>query len=709
MHRYEALFIALVWAIHLALGAIGVGHPKTVWGEATSVPELTPLGEITAQNLVIATAGGYAYVGQERILRVYDLSAGESPIVVGQAPPLEGEIKRVTLVGNRAYVAAGTAGLYILDLADPTAPTIVGRYQSQTEVLSVAVAGNHAYLAEGASGLRVISLTNPATPVAVGHFSTRGVRARDVAIVGTNAFLVTESVDMRVISVANPARPVQIGSYDSPQDGVAITIVNDIAYLSVTEVGVRVVRVSTPSAPQPIALYGINGRGETVSNIVVNGAFMYVAAPGRGLYIYDTTTGSRAPIATVPHLWGPISVSLSGNRAYTITPGTLRVIDVTTPAAPSMIRTWLTAIPANLASLVLVGNHAYVGSSEGLTTIDVTTPLTPTLARLTPLVDGGTGVGIVDRNERMALYLSYYAMHVVDLDAPTAPVELGRLTSSTVLLGGVMSGTLAYLAAGEGGLKIVDLAVPTTPTLLSTITLNPLASAGDVAVVGTRAYVAYGTEGMWVVDVSNPAQPRALGRFAATGELAYSVLARGTSVYLGSIAGGLRVIDVSNPAQPVSVGQASPSRDVRRMTLVDDYLIAATTSSVTIVDIRTPTAPKEVANMPFDEYVYDIEMQGDLVAITGYGGFFGLFRLTRGAETPTPTTTPSVGPTQTPSAVPSQTPTLTPTPTTPPATPTVTETPTHIPPILTPTPTTTPTMRPSYRLFLPLSAQKYTR
>ena len=73
--------------------------------------------------------------------------------------------------GNYAYVAAGYAGLRVIDLTQPNAPREVGAFLTLSYTTGVAVQGHYAYIAANqqspeARGVYVIDVTDPRNPVA---------------------------------------------------------------------------------------------------------------------------------------------------------------------------------------------------------------------------------------------------------------------------------------------------------------------------------------------------------------------------------------------------------------------------------------------------------------------------------------------------------------------------------------------------------------
>jgi len=99
---------------------------------------------------------------------------------------IPGFANNVDVSGDIAYVAAGSAGLQVVNVADRRAPSIIGSLDTPGNANDVRAVGNRVYVADGASGLRIIDVTNPASPVALGALDTPG-SARGVEVSGNVA------------------------------------------------------------------------------------------------------------------------------------------------------------------------------------------------------------------------------------------------------------------------------------------------------------------------------------------------------------------------------------------------------------------------------------------------------------------------------------------------------------------------------------------
>ena len=74
----------------------------------------------------------------------------------------------VTIAGDYAYVADDASGLRVVDISDPSTPSLAGSYNTPNSARDVAIAGDLAYVADFESGLQILDISNPASPTFVG-------------------------------------------------------------------------------------------------------------------------------------------------------------------------------------------------------------------------------------------------------------------------------------------------------------------------------------------------------------------------------------------------------------------------------------------------------------------------------------------------------------------------------------------------------------
>ena len=151
-----------------------------------------------------------------------------------------GHSVRFNAAGTLAVVSYWDAGGLLLDLTDPTRPTLVGR----TPYPPGAVANHSSWFAAGEAllltgdeyagpqngqwgGLRIWDLSDPAEPTQIGQFSTPNAangRAggtfqytiHNPIVRGTTAYLSWYGDGVRVLDIADPTNPREIGSFVPP-------------------------------------------------------------------------------------------------------------------------------------------------------------------------------------------------------------------------------------------------------------------------------------------------------------------------------------------------------------------------------------------------------------------------------------------------------------------------------------------------------------
>src|SRR5262249_47282840 len=120
--------------------------------------------------LDVAATENYAYVINGYVsggLQILNTMAVEMPKQVARGVAGGGTARRVVLQGDVAYFTDVSAGLTIVNVADPTNPMILGRYRREGfYATGLAVKDQYAYITDGASPgtLSIIDATDPTRP-----------------------------------------------------------------------------------------------------------------------------------------------------------------------------------------------------------------------------------------------------------------------------------------------------------------------------------------------------------------------------------------------------------------------------------------------------------------------------------------------------------------------------------------------------------------
>ncbi len=164
----------------------------------------------------MACAIGSDSTWEQMIFKVLGFD-GYMPYVVGECIFTSPYSPReIVIQGNYAYLACDLYGLQIVNISDPTHPTMAGHLYTPGYAWGLAVQGNYVYMAEHYAGLRIIDVSDPEAPHQVGTCILTG-STQGVAVIGSTAY-VADGVTggLRIVDVSDPTTPIEIGWYDSP-------------------------------------------------------------------------------------------------------------------------------------------------------------------------------------------------------------------------------------------------------------------------------------------------------------------------------------------------------------------------------------------------------------------------------------------------------------------------------------------------------------
>jgi len=551
------------------------------------------VGQLGGFTQAVAVQGRYAYVGVGLRTMVLDVSDPASPQEVGGSPPFSDSVRDIAVSGSIAYVAAGVAGLRVLDVTDPTHPTEIGSLQSRGYAEGVAVAGTTVLLANGPYGLRVIDVSNPRNPAEVGSVFTRNY-AFKVTSDGRHAYVAGAGAGLLIADVSNPAQPAEVATVAMPGYAYGLAVSGNTAYVAggweglltidVTSMnhprlvgqiatagwafdvkvsgskafvaagqgGLRVVDVSDPTNPAETG--GLAAAGADAAGIAVAGTIAYLIDRNSGMKSIDLSTlATPAQVGSYAPMGSAAGVAVAGNYAYVAAElYGLRILDVSDPSHPRQVGSYDTQSSAR--SVSVSGNYAYVaaasiGPGQGLHVVDVSDPGRPVRAGF--LYDGfGPYRNMVVANG-IAYLPNEWGLGLFDVSNPAAPRKLSFVQTQTGLanaaVGVAVSDNLAYVAAGRGGIQVIDVSNPLVPLVIGRVTWSN-ALAEDVVIAQGKAFVA-DQSALTVLDLASPRAPIWLASVPTAG-WAESLAVSGDQVFLANGATGLTVVDVTNPAAP---------------------------------------------------------------------------------------------------------------------------------------------------------------
>ncbi|MDG6990925.1 MAG: hypothetical protein JRM99_05830 [Nitrososphaerota archaeon] len=192
------------------------------------------------------------------------------------------------------------------------------------------------------------------------------------------------------------------------------------------------------------------------------------------------------------------------------------------------------------------GNYLYAGIGIRLVAFNIQTSIEPKETGSTAPMNGSV-TGIAISGNLAAVSAGGGGLYLVDISTPSHPEIVGHYGSKGYANGVAFSGAYVYVADGPDGLIIVNIANPSDPTEVANV-FN-LDYAFDVAISGTTAYVAAGGSGIKIANIANPSNPSSLGSLDTSG-YDFAVAVNGGTAFVAAGWNGLQSLDVSSPATP---------------------------------------------------------------------------------------------------------------------------------------------------------------
>jgi hypothetical protein len=532
----------------------------------------------------------------------------------------------VVVGGNYAYCAANGAGLDIINIADEANPIKMGNCEIPGIALRIFVSGNYAYVngGYGHKDFHIIDISNPNAPVLAVTYNT-AADVHDITISGNYAYVVMWSSwgdnDFRIFDVSNPVDPKPVGSCKEIHAPSRVSVSGNYAYVN-GDYRLIVVDISNPSTP--FVTGGYFHETESIQDVVVSGNYVYIGEAEE----YDRF-------------------------------GFLKVVDISNPLAPVLLKTHLTE--GSIYDIEVRGNYAYLATFwDGLECIDLSNFSIP---------PGLYFTGNKSKNVSVSGNFAYIAdtaggLQIIDISQSPALTWRGSYNTSGFAYGVVVSGNYAYMADGSNDLQIIDISNPSIPILSGSYRGEPWKYALDVAVSGHYAYLvgffmglevidishanapkligswdrivhprrvavakkyAYVTtpySGLVIFDVSNPSSPTVITEIHYSG-YAYGIAISGNYAYLtekddsNQEGNNLRVINVSNPASPVLKGTYRTTAGALDIDVAGNYaFMAEGETGIEIVDISNPNAPSALGLFRTPGEAVDITVSGKFAFVS---------------------------------------------------------------------------------------------
>jgi len=561
----------------------------------------------------IQMVGDLAYVVGSSAMHIVSLADPANPVAIGRFTWYQwwDTGGGVYVVGSCAYLGTRYGG-FVLDVFDPTQPAVLGQWTSGIGSVISFVHGDYAIAQTDEGYAYVLDISDPTNVHYVCGFPGNGTAWEAMGMAGE--YLCMSGAGLTVWDMSNPAEPQWVASVDTTFGVYYGMISGNHGYLATQYNGLRIIDLSNPLQPVEVAACDSGGWTWDVTVTGSDAVVLKGTVSENQLDVWNIADpahpvfeGSIGTETTGPH-----RVASSGNLVcatgmrpyYAVT-----VVDISSPAAPVEVSSF--GPGGGVSRMEIVGSIAY-GAGIGLRTMDISDP--HHLSELThtyPICGSGLDVAIRGNYAYLVEHQSGMGtdgMVVFEVNNPAEPESLGCVLQEGIQRI-VIAGDYAYLAGGQY-LYTFSLANPAVPQCVNI--LSPPTADSDLGLGVLNGYLYYGAwSSLYVYSLSNPAAPQLMGSCnLGGGSWVFDLAAAGHYVYVARGGyGGMRIVDVEDPAHPSEVNWINGFWVVSvaadgNIAIMDDR------TRISVYDVTYPEDPRLVGYYATDEYITDMEIQG---------------------------------------------------------------------------------------------------
>jgi hypothetical protein len=281
--------------------------------------------------------------------------------------PVPGQNIEVAAEGGYAFASGGEAGIWSIDMADPSAPGPPS-FSSGGLAQELAVAGERLLMARAADGVEFYDISEPAVPFLAGSIDTPGSTTA-LAVDGDIVYLADGEAGVQVIDMSNPAAPRALLTIPTPAPAIDVTVLDARLYVAIGLDGVAVFDVSNLAAPALLGTVGASSTRSPITLVAADDDFVYAGQIPQAVLVIDASEPAR-PLVVARHTleWDPQDLAAAEGRLY-VAAGSLGTLvmepegDADAARATALAMPTSTAVPSPTPAPLATGSDSNSGSS----------------------------------------------------------------------------------------------------------------------------------------------------------------------------------------------------------------------------------------------------------------------------------------------------------------------------------------------------------
>lgn len=373
-YAYLALMVSGLWIVDIS-------NPFA--------PQLTSTFDTPGYVEALDVSGNYLYVADGYTgVRVLDVSDPANPISVSAlGSGIESHSIDVFAHGEVLAVADNAGGAWFVGIETPQSPATLGRFMGIANGKTLEVVDDYAVIADNSLGAILIDVSDPTTP-SIRDFDEYYGYATGLASEDGSFFVTDDGGNLSILQVSDSGNFQTVHREDLGSESYHIDVNNNIAYVTSLvlpnfEWGLQVVDVSDRYNPEVIGQLSIHGN--PTSFLIVDTLIFVIGVEDNPAVSYITILDISNPLVpeeisffSAPST--PTGLDVEGHYCYLISfYSRMWIYDISDLSEPVLVST--SNAPTESRSIKVQNNYAFIASDAGQLYIkDVSNPANPTPA-----------------------------------------------------------------------------------------------------------------------------------------------------------------------------------------------------------------------------------------------------------------------------------------------------------------------------------------
>lgn len=221
------------------------------------------------------------------IMKIIDITDPSNPTKVAEydSDNMFLTYSKTAIQGSKVYIAGGEGGVEVIDISVISNPTKVGSFVTDICALDIYINGKYAFVADENYGLSILDIGNPSHPTLVTRLIPEFPVGECIAVDEEEDILfLTNFRGFLIIDISDPYNPRTLGSYSETLLVKSIEYENDLAYIVVSTSMLRIIDCSDVANLQVVGFtqdiydfYGLN----------IDNGLLYAAKGYGGVKVYQ--------------------------------------------------------------------------------------------------------------------------------------------------------------------------------------------------------------------------------------------------------------------------------------------------------------------------------------------------------------------------------------------------------------------------------------